>query len=88
MHDFTVGSSDYVALNLTHWENLYYCIGADEHLLFRFFPSQPFESCFETTQWRLVKDLRSSASSPAHLDTWLKSSMSMFTLTPQGWSGF
>ena len=84
MHDFTAGPSDYVALYLTKWDNLYYCMGADEHLLFHFYSSQPSEPCFEDHLWSPVKDLRNTSSSPGYVDSWFKRSMSMYTPTPEG----
>lgn len=85
MHDFTVGSSDYIAYNLTYWDNLYSCIGDDEHLLFRFFNSFPAQPCFGNNNWTLVTDLRNGPGKNARLvDEWFARSMSMVTPTPEG----
>jgi adenosine deaminase CECR1 len=82
MHDATVGPSDFAALELTKRPNLYYCIGADDHLLFRFFPSQPSEPCYLARNWASVQTLRSVASSEEHLNVWFQRSMNMYTPTP------
>jgi len=85
MHDFTVGPSDYAALELSKWDNLYYCIGPDAHLLFHFYPAQPTEACNESEmKWTLVQDFRRNASSAAYVDNYFSSSMSMVTPTPAG----
>ncbi|ODN05647.1 Adenosine deaminase CECR1, partial [Orchesella cincta] len=83
MHDATVGDTQYIAHNLTRWENLYYCVEGWDHLLFRFFDSQPTEGCSEISQWKSVARLRQEASSEEWVDNWFLSSMSMITPTPE-----
>lgn len=85
MHDFTVGPSDYVAFELTKWENLYYCLKDGDHLIFHFYPEQPEEVCNSVSgmNWTLVKDLRNAASSPELLNLYFSKQMSMVTPTPE-----
>lgn len=84
MHDATVGDVQFIALNLTKSDNLYYCLQDWDHLLFRFFNQQPSDGCSPATKWKSVAELRRSASSEAWVDNWFLSSMSMYTPTPEG----